>query len=234
MMNRLIRALLAMKDRLIGAAFIAAVLIPTYFFIPGDYFQQVFYFCMAWSIGEILSTMMLRPFAGRLRTAGMLQIAALYLALIFCIFLRKQEIAFVVIASFLSDTGAFAFGKLIGKHKATLVSKISPNKTIEGYIGGAIFPLLALPIGWLIGIHFEITIALIAYLLLSGLIAEIGDLLGSATKRELGMKDSGEVLWNVPVAKWIEYPLKGMGGYLDRVDSISLGIVLFTIIVPRQ
>jgi CDP-diglyceride synthetase len=93
---------------------------------------------------------------------------------------------------------------------------------------------LALPIAWLIGIRFEITAALLIYLLISGPIAEIGDLLDSATKRELGIKDSGEVLWNVPLIRWVEYPLKGMGGYLDRVDSISLGIVLFTIIVPRQ
>jgi phosphatidate cytidylyltransferase len=223
-----------MKSRLVGALFIAVVLIPTFFFLPEDWFKSVFYFCMAWSIAEILATMTMRPFSSRLGTGGVFQLSALYLAMIFCMLVRKEEIAFVVIASFLSDTGAFAFGKLLGKHKATFVSKISPNKTIEGYIGGMIFPFLALPIAWLIGIRFEITAALLIYLLISGPIAEIGDLLGSATKRELGIKDSGEVLWNVPLIRWVEYPLKGMGGYLDRVDSISLGIVLFTIIVPRQ
>ena len=86
----------------------------------------------------------------------------------------------------------------------------------------------------------NISTALVVYLLVSGLAAAIGDLLGSATKRQLMIKDSGDELKLLPVFSVLEFPLtlkkplEGMGGYLDRLDSISLGILLFAIIVPRR
>lgn len=111
----------------------------------------------------------------------------------------------------LTDTGAYLFGKNFGKHK--LAPIVSPNKTIEGSLGGA---LLAV-IGALIVGHF---IHLIWYHsvivgLLATIFAQIGDLSESLIKRDAGVKDSGDLL-------------PGHGGFLDRADSYVLTIpVLF-------
>jgi phosphatidate cytidylyltransferase len=111
----------------------------------------------------------------------------------------------------LTDTGAYIFGKKFGKHK--LAQIISPNKTIEGSIGGAFLAI----VGALIVGHF---IHLIWYhSLIVGILAttfaQIGDLSESLIKRDAGVKDSGD-------------SLPGHGGFLDRADSYVLTIpVLF-------
>jgi phosphatidate cytidylyltransferase len=105
----------------------------------------------------------------------------------------------------LTDTGAYYTGRTFGKHK--LAPRISPGKTIEGFIGGLVaaiaagplckytfFPELNLPHSLLLG-------ALI------GLLGPVGDLAESMLKRGSEVKDSGTLL-------------PGHGGMLDRVDSI--------------
>lgn len=110
-----------------------------------------------------------------------------------------------------NDTFAFIVGKSIGKRK--LFEKISPKKTIEGFIGGLIFTVIA---GYLISkYYFEpkeyyfkkslfiwIVIALIV-----GVFGTIGDLIESKFKRIAGVKDSGTIM-------------PGHGGILDRLDSV--------------
>ena len=122
--------------------------------------------------------------------------------------------------------------KLLGKHKAKFSAKISPNKTIEGYVGGILCTAIAIPICPLLGLEYDPQ--LIVFLAICGVTAEIGDLLGSATKRQLNIKDSGDGIRNMPIFNVIEYPLRGHGGYLDRLDSISLNLLLFALInVPK-
>ncbi|MCM1265061.1 MAG: phosphatidate cytidylyltransferase [Candidatus Gastranaerophilales bacterium] len=105
-------------------------------------------------------------------------------------------------AVLLTDTGCYYFGTKFGKHK--LAPIISPNKTIEGSIGGT---LSAIAVSLLIG-HF-INLAwyhcVIAGLLIA-LFSQIGDLCESLIKRDAGVKDSGNTL-------------PGHGGFLDRTDS---------------
>ena len=105
----------------------------------------------------------------------------------------------------LCDTAALVFGRYFGKHK--LAPTVSPNKTIEGFVGGfagaylvaLIFKLLWLPdiSGW----HFVATATLIA------LFGQLGDLVESLWKRSLGIKDSSALI-------------PGHGGVLDRLDSL--------------
>ena len=116
-------------------------------------------------------------------------------------------IYFVLVTKF-SDTGAYAIGSLIGKHK--MIPRISPGKTWEGF-GGAIF---LSTVSSLIFVHFfgdkmagmNWMHALILGVVLSST-AVIGDLIESLFKREAGVKDSGKF-----------FP--GIGGILDLLDSL--------------
>jgi phosphatidate cytidylyltransferase len=110
-----------------------------------------------------------------------------------------------------NDTFAFIVGKLIGKNK--LYKKISPKKTIEGFIGGLIFTIIA---GYLISKYyirasstFSDTSIIIwcSMSLIVGITGTIGDLIESKFKRIAGVKDSGKIM-------------PGHGGILDRLDSV--------------
>jgi phosphatidate cytidylyltransferase len=103
-----------------------------------------------------------------------------------------------------NDSGAYIVGSLLGKHK--LFERISPKKTWEGFIGGALFTLLA---AWIIS-KFLHELSLIHWLVVGTITftcGTFGDLIESQLKRSANMKDSGKIL-------------PGHGGILDRFDSI--------------
>lgn len=113
----------------------------------------------------------------------------------------------IFVASWGSDTCAYCAGKLFGKHK--LPSKLSPNKTIEGCLGGIIGAAL---IGFLFALAFyrQETEYWWQFALIGGVgsvISQIGDLTASAIKRNYNIKDYGKLI-------------PGHGGILDRFDSI--------------
>ena len=114
-----------------------------------------------------------------------------------------------------ADIGAYFLGKYCGKHK--LIPKVSPNKTIEGIIGGVLSSLLVMFIYTIINninfniYHFIFIIILVGFSI-------IGDLYESLFKRASNSKDSGQLL-------------PGHGGILDRIDSISSAIPIFTVLV---
>ena len=111
----------------------------------------------------------------------------------------KGLIILLFFAVLLTDTGCYYFGTKFGKHK--LAPIISPNKTIEGSIGGT---LSAIAVSLLIG-HF-INLAWYHCVISGVLFSQIGDLCESLIKRDAGVKDSGNTL-------------PGHGGFLDRTDS---------------
>ena len=224
-----------MKGRIIGALWIIAALLLCYFCFDGVLMNFLIGFCLLMGLAEIVAVTdyqnwRMKPDACPPRKAWVLESCVLILAIIACFYLTPQEFAVVILTSALSDLGAFTIGKLFGKHHIDSIRKISPNKTFEGYIGGAFaqwLTLLFCPI-------FGFTVAtpqLLIYVFVSGFVAEMGDLLGSATKRQLGMKDSAEALETFsPGFRILEWPIRGHGGYLDRIDSLSLCIVVFAII----
>ena len=119
----------------------------------------------------------------------------------------------VFIFLWVSDTGAYCCGSLLGKHK--LFPRISPGKSWEGSIGGGIFVLVAAAIIWyFVGNNEDSTIftlhSSLPFWLGLGLVVCIfgtwGDLVESLFKRTIGIKDSGNIL-------------PGHGGMLDRFDS---------------
>jgi len=160
---------------------------------------------LAVAIGELVS-----PLAQPFRRGGLMLLSLFYGAFLPSHFLllrrHPQGLAYVLLVllgTWAADTGAYFVGMRWGKHK--LAPRISPNKSVEGALGGLVAAALVtgyldsrlqigLVPGWILG-------------LLIALAAMTGDLFESALKREAGVKDSG----------WI---LPGHGGVLDRIDSL--------------
>ncbi len=110
-----------------------------------------------------------------------------------------------------NDTFAYIVGKSIGRTK--LFEKISPKKTVEGFLGGILFAILA---GYLISKYYikanpefsdRSILIWISIAVIVGIIGTIGDLIESKFKRIAGVKDSGNIM-------------PGHGGILDRLDSV--------------
>ncbi len=116
----------------------------------------------------------------------------------------------VFVFLWINDTGAYCVGSLIGKHK--LFPRISPGKSWEGSIGGAVFVLV---VAWAISTYLDDMMLTLPEWLGLGLVVVVfgtwGDLVESLFKRTLGIKDSGNIL-------------PGHGGMLDRFDSSLLAI----------
>ena len=223
-----------MKGRVIGALWIIGALFVCYFEFGGEYFNLLFVFCFLMSMAEIMiisetQKWRMDPLSCQPAGAWAFEVCVLMFATIAALIVTREELAFVVLVSTLADVGAFAVGKLFGKHRAEIFYRISPKKTYEGFIGGIMASFAALFFCPLFGI--TITTRLVIFMIFAGVVAEAGDLLGSASKRQLGIKDSGDGLMTIPVVRLLEYPLRGHGGYLDRMDSISLTLMFFALVM---
>ncbi|RYG43857.1 MAG: phosphatidate cytidylyltransferase [Chitinophagaceae bacterium] len=112
----------------------------------------------------------------------------------------------IIFSIWINDTMAYIVGSFIGK---TPFSSISPKKTWEGTIGGAILCVLVMA-GLSLIIKTDLTtINVIVIASLAAVFGTIGDLLESKIKRMAGVKDSGKIM-------------PGHGGFLDRFDSLML------------
>lgn len=127
-------------------------------------------------------------------------------------------LAGAMIACAVTDVAAYLVGRAVGKHK--LIPSVSPNKTVEGFLGGLLFTALVL---LLLGIGVEQSGVLqvdypklMLYSILASIVGQFGDLSMSAVKRVCGIKDFGNI-----------FP--GHGGMLDRFDS-QLLVVPFTLL----
>jgi len=123
------------------------------------------------------------------------------------LFPNRHGIAFLlgaIITGVACDIGSLLVGRWLGRHP--LAPSISPNKTWEGAIGGAVFSVLAA----VIVVHFIHPWTMnkaLALGLVVAVVAPLGDLCESMVKRNLGLKDMGRML-------------PGHGGLLDRVDGL--------------
>lgn len=114
-----------------------------------------------------------------------------------------------------NDTGGYFAGKAFGKHK--LYESVSPNKTIEGSVGGIILSS-AVAVG-LFYIFADLTLMQwLGLALIVSIFGSIGDLAESQIKRNLAIKDSGSIL-------------PGHGGFLDRFDGLLLALPFATLYI---
>lgn len=124
---------------------------------------------------------------------------------------------FLLLVTITSDTFAFFVGKLIGKHK--MCPSISPNKTIEGFVGGLLFGTFITASIYYVTLEYTGNIfLLILFVMLLSIISTLGDLFFSYIKRHYEIKDFGNIM-------------PGHGGVLDRVDSLLFVLLAFCLIV---
>lgn len=114
-------------------------------------------------------------------------------------------VLFVLLVTWLGDTGAYFAGRFFGKHK--LYPAVSPKKTWEGAIGGLAGSLAAAIAMKLIRLDHLTWVDLILITIPGAALGQMGDLVESLFKRSTGVKDSGAIL-------------PGHGGILDRIDAV--------------
>ncbi|GIU21268.1 phosphatidate cytidylyltransferase [Shewanella colwelliana] len=120
----------------------------------------------------------------------------------------------VMLTVWATDTGAYFAGKALGKHK--LMPNVSPAKTIEGLIGGLLTTMVVVTGIMMVSPEQELGLV-ISVTLFVALISALGDLSESMFKRVAEIKDSGTIL-------------PGHGGVLDRIDSLTAALPVFTLI----
>ena len=116
----------------------------------------------------------------------------------------------VLVGTFATDTGAYATGRMFGAHR--IAPDLSPNKTIEGLIGGFLIGTMAF---WFAGLYQDWLSGVDALMIGAAVaaVAPIGDLFASMVKRDLGTKDTGKLFGP-------------HGGVLDRLDAVFFTIVV--------
>ena len=156
------------------------------------------------------------------------QLKGIFVSLIVClfsfphlVFIREmttgiQLVIFAVVVTELNDVFQYLMGKFFGKHK--IVPKISPNKTLEGFIGGSLLTILLSNILGLLLLNSNILTNTILGIIL-GISGFCGDILMSYLKRRTNVKDTGDLL-------------PGHGGLLDRMDSLIFNAPIFFWILP--
>ena len=142
--------------------------------------------------------------------AGFVLLAVIYVGtgFFYLIETREAHLSYVFFALFIiwaTDTGAYFFGRAFGKKK--LWPKISPNKTVEGALGGILLAIIVAVIFQFVSPLPSSMLVVIGATILASVFGQIGDLVESAFKRHYGVKDSGNIL-------------PGHGGILDRFDSL--------------
>ena len=153
---------------------------------------------------------------------GLAYVAALFSYLFYIRTIDSTQgawlVLFLILVTKAGDVGAYVMGNLIGRH--TLISRISPRKTVEGFVGAVIFSgVTALLARSLLG-HQSIfgrpssPVLLVALGTFLGVIGQLGDLAESLLKRDCQVKDAGSLM-------------PGLGGVLDVIDSLLFTAPLF-------
>ncbi|WLR43512.1 phosphatidate cytidylyltransferase [Bacillus carboniphilus] len=149
--------------------------------------------------------------------AGFVLLSSIFLGYGFhyAIEVRSEGLVYIIFALFTiwaSDSGAYFIGRAIGKRK--LAPHISPNKTIEGALGGIILSVIVATIfSIVIDVSLQLPFLMIVTVVIS-IFGQLGDLVESALKRHFVVKDSGRIM-------------PGHGGVLDRFDSLLFVLPIF-------
>jgi len=141
------------------------------------------------------------------------------LGLNYLILIRNYDLIyflFVILIPIITDIFAYTSGIMIGKHKAT---KLSPNKSWEGYIIGSIMGTFIMTVFYVVLIGNQTNLFIVIGLILAlSIVGQLGDLFFSAIKRQFDIKDFSRLI-------------PGHGGVVDRLDSIIFVALLFIMLM---
>jgi phosphatidate cytidylyltransferase len=118
----------------------------------------------------------------------------------------------ILVACWITDTFAYFIGMSLGKHRN--IFQASPKKSLEGFIGGFLLCIVILLTFRYLERQFFNTLQILAAGVAAGIFGQLGDLFESMLKRDVGIKDSSNLI-------------PGHGGILDRFDSVLLAIPVF-------
>lgn len=142
-----------------------------------------------------------------------LPMLALSTALTFDSWRSLIVVMIVVIGSV--DTGAWFFGRKFGKRK--LWQAVSPNKTVEGLLGGVVCSSILGSLVWYL-FYGHFSLLLLLFFAFLGLVGQVGDLFQSKLKRQCEIKDSSSLI-------------PGHGGVYDRLDGLLFVVPLFILVL---
>ncbi len=149
-----------------------------------------------------------------LRISAFFVLTPAWIALISLHALHLSLVLYLIALVAMADTGAYFSGKAFGKNK--LAPELSPGKTREGVFGGLLgASILAIFAAWYFALPAQDWIYFILLSMVVAMMSVAGDLFESLMKREVGLKDSGNIL-------------PGHGGILDRVDGLLAALPIFT------
>jgi len=197
-------------------------IIPSIFIGISQFILLIFFSLENYFLSSLALSLIVLIYFSLLKTSFQ-QISKIGIALIVCLFafphlyfIRENfsgisSIIFIVVITELNDVFQYLMGKFFGKHKIT--PQISPNKTLEGFLGGVFLTIILSNILGFFLLKTNILVNSILGLTL-GISGFFGDLFISYLKRKAGIKDTGKLL-------------PGHGGLLDRMDSLIFNATLF-------
>jgi len=209
----------------------AALMIPLYIYgvygpwgpVPDLVKPVLFIGCLWWALallwvqGYPTSALLWGSIAGRL-LMGVVILVPAWLALVVLAHLESGHwlILLVVLVVAGADVGAFFTGRALGRRK--LAPAVSPGKTVEGLIGGLATVLVVASLFLYVSpAHQSHGWQWLVVVSITAVASVLGDLVESMVKRHRGVKDSGTIL-------------PGHGGMLDRIDSLSAALPVFTLL----
>ncbi|CAH0346157.1 phosphatidate cytidylyltransferase [Bacillus sp. CECT 9360] len=204
------------KSALFSFASILSFILLWLLLLPGEYdgfLERIAYdktHLVLWGVILYLISTVITKNKFTFDDAGFLLLSVLYVGMGFFYMYETREVGLVYIFFCLftiwaTDSGAYFVGRSLGKRK--LWPEISPNKTVEGFLGGIASAVI---VGLLFHLLGNIDLTFFRLMFVSIVIAifgQLGDLVQSAYKRHYGVKDAGKLL-------------PGHGGILDRLDSL--------------
>lgn len=210
-----------MKNRIIGSVGFVTLFYASLYFELFPYLLVLFLIVGAyeilklWTIARESNFVLYLLFYTGIFVVGLVALMLLYVF--------KPIYIFCLISGIMvNDTFAYLIGRKFGKTK---FSRTSPNKSIEGLIGGCVSALIVYVIyTFILGVHFEskfddINFGIQLFIIMMTLFAGVvGDLLESKLKRLADIKDSGTIVY-------------GHGGILDRIDSWVLASIIFVALI---
>ncbi len=210
-----------LATRFVVGIFLGIIILVT--IIPND----GIFFRIIYSAAVIVALYELETFA--INKVTIVEQIVIYLSICSVLFLPHRLIMVGVLSATTTDVFAYVFGKFSGGNfiPGRPFPKISPNKTYEGCIFGVLFQAAAVLIFRDCSPADSVSesIAIFVLVLLGGAVAIFGDVLESYAKRLSDLKDSNDEIKEGRLLVFLEKLLggrKGHGGYLDRLDSVSM------------